>query len=91
MKQVSLSQKQLVAVVDSHDTIIIWKQHDNFLPPSGKNGSLVSIVINQFDNIQRIAWVFGEETLVIKESNKITLWDPYNNTSLFFGNLNFKL
>lgn len=83
MKQVSLSEKQLVAIVDNHGTIIIWKQHDNFLPPSGKNGSLVSIVINQFENIQRIVWVHGEESLVVKETEKITLWDPYNNVPLF--------
>lgn len=83
LKHVSLSEKQLVAVVDDHDTIIIWKQHDNFLPPSGRNGSLVTVIIDQFQNIERIAWVYGEESLVIKEPDKMTLWDPYNNVPLF--------
>ncbi len=73
----------MVALVDSNDSILIWKQHEDAVPPNGKNGSIVSIVINQFHDIQNICWVLGEETLAIKELDRLILWNPINNSEIF--------
>ncbi|MHA2099605.1 MAG: hypothetical protein ACW99A_13090 [Candidatus Kariarchaeaceae archaeon] len=81
----------MTAIVDPQDIILIWKQHEDTVPPAGENGSLVSIIINQFKEIRKIAWVIGEETLVIKEENKITLWDPLNNKLVFSINTSEEL
>lgn len=73
----------MVALVDSNDSILIWKQHEDIIPPSGKNGLIVSIIVNQFHDIQNISWVLGEETLAIKELDRLILWNPINNSEIF--------
>jgi len=73
----------MAAIVDSKNSILIWTQLDDIFPPKVNHGSLVSIILNQFQDIQKISWVVGEETLVIKELDRLILWDPINNNEIF--------
>ena len=78
-----MSEDKMIAIVDSNDSILIWKQMEDIFPPKASNGILVSIIINQFQDIQKISWVMGEEILAIKELERLTLWDPLNNNEIF--------
>ena len=83
LKEVSMSEGKLIAIVDSNDSILIWKQLNDTFPLKTNNGSIVSIIMNQFHDIRKISWVLGEETLAIKELDRLVLWDPLNNNEIF--------
>ncbi|MHA2502098.1 MAG: hypothetical protein ACXAE3_04460 [Candidatus Kariarchaeaceae archaeon] len=77
---ISHSEGGLTAAADRNNTILIFRNPGR--GPTLQEGEIISIVLDQFDSISQLQWVTGSDTLLIRQEDKISLWDIYANQLL---------
>lgn len=74
---ITQSRTGLFAVTNSSNNIIIWKQENQNYTEA--TGTLISIIVNQFEGIKQIKWLFNKDKLLINDQLKCYIWDPVEN------------
>ncbi|MHA2250402.1 MAG: hypothetical protein ACXAD7_08565, partial [Candidatus Kariarchaeaceae archaeon] len=68
------------AVADVNGCIVIWQQTTDISQKI--EGSLISIIVNQFQNIKQVRWILDQEKLLIRHDSVCTIWDPFENEEI---------
>lgn len=78
----SVSQNGLVAMTDKSNSILIWRQRDEQIPPSGENGSIISIIFNTYHELKSIKWIFSSDYLAIHDGDQLIILNVYENREI---------